>query len=232
MNLLHAGSSFLVGYLLGSISFARVVGRVVAPGEDLSKNEVELLGGGTLDYQGVSATSVAMRGGPVPGIVTGVLDAGKSFVPTMIAKRRWPDEPYHAFVAAGAITGHNWPIYHGFKGGRGQTPFYGGLAAMDWVSIPTTTAAGSAIGIIALKDMLAAYSLGMWLTIPWAILRRDPAQIGYTIAGNALFTIAMIPEIKLYLALRKSGKVQSIGTFEDFFYAHPAMRRSEVETPA
>lgn len=232
MNVLRAGGSFLVGYLLGSVSFARIVGRIVAPGADLSRNEVEMLGGATLEYQGVSATSVAMRGGPVPGVVTGVLDAGKSFVPTLIAKRRWPDEPYHAFVAAGAITGHNWPIYHGFRGGRGQTPFYGGLAAMDWVSIPTTTAAGSAIGIIALQDMLAAYSLGMWLTIPWAMLRQDPAQIGYTIAGNALFTIAMIPEIRSYLALRNSGELQSMGTLKDFVYSYPAMRRPEVETPA
>ncbi len=227
---MRAAGAFAAGYLLGSFSFARVVGHFVAPGDDLEKTEVEMPGGATIDYRGVSATSIAVRGGPVAGIVTGVLDAGKSFVPTTIARRRWPDEPYYAFVAAGAMTGHNWPLYHRFKGGRGQTPFYGGLAAMDWVSIPITAAAGAFLGIAVSRDMLAVDSLSMWLTIPWALWRRNPAEIGYTIVGNALFSIASIPEMRSYFALRNSGELESMGTFKDVIYSYPAMRRPDAES--
>ena len=226
-KLLRSAGAFGVGYLLGSVSFARLIGRFVAPGEDLSDNTVEMLGGATLDYGGVSATSIAMRGGPLPGIATGVLDAAKSYVPTAIAKKRWPDEPYHALVAAGAMAGHNWPLYHGFKGGRGQTPFYGGLAAMDPVSIPVTNVSGAFIGIAVLRDMLAAYSLGMWLTIPFAMWRRDKPQVAYTVAGNAMYLLAMVPEMKSYMALRRSGELQSMGTFKDFIYSYPAMQRPD-----
>jgi acyl phosphate:glycerol-3-phosphate acyltransferase len=226
-SLLRTAGAFATGYLLGSFSFARLVGHFVAPGDDLEQTEVEMQGGATLDYRGVSATAIAVRGGPAAGIVTGVFDAAKSFVPTIVAKRRWPDEPYYAFIAAGCMTGHNWPLYHGFKGGRGQTPFYGGLAAMDWVSIPITSAAGAFLGIAVFRDMLAAYSLGMWLTIPWAVWRRNPVETGYTIVGNALFSIAMIPEMRSYFALRNSGGLESMGTFKDFIYSYPAMRRPD-----
>lgn len=230
VNLARAVTALGVGYLFGSASFARLVGKVVAPGQDLSGGEIELPGGATVAYGSVGATKIAMRAGPVPGIVTGILDAGKAYGPTMVARRRWPDEPYYAFVAAGAIAGHNWPLYHGFKGGRGQTPFYGGLAAMDWVSIPVTTAAGVLLGTAVFRDTLAAYSLGMWLTIPFAALRRRPAEVGYAAIGNVMFTIAMIPETKAYLELRRSGKVRKMATLKDFIYSYPAMSRSEDGT--
>ena len=123
------------------------------------------------------------------------------------------------------MTGHNWPVFHRFQGGRGQTPFYGGLAALDWVSIPATTAAGTFLGFVVIRDMLAAYSLGMWLTIPWALWRRRPADVGYTIAGNVLFSVAMVPEMKAYFALMRSGQLQSMGTLKDFIYSYPAMQR-------
>lgn len=226
MRATRAAVAFGAGYLAGSLSFARVVGRFVTPDEDLSVSNVELPGGARLDYGGVSATSISVRGGPQWGVLTGLLDSAKAFVPTLLAKRAWPGEPYYAFTAAGAVAGHNWPIFHQFKGGRGQTPFYGGLAAMDWVAIPVTTAAGSFIGVVLVRDMLAAYSIGMWLTIPWLMWRKRPAEVAYAIAGNVMFTIAMIPETKGYLALRRSGELQSMSSWREFLSSYPAMRRS------
>lgn len=227
MDFARAIIAFAAGYLLGSTSFARLVGKMVAPGQDLSDSEVEMPGGAIIPYSGVGATSVAMRAGPVPGIATGIFDAGKAYVPTLVARRRWPNEPYYAFVAAGAIAGHNWPVYHGFKGGRGQTPFYGGLAAMDWVSIPVTTAGGVLLGTAVFRDTLAAYSLGMLLTIPFAALRRRPVEVGYTAVGNVMFMIAMIPETKAYLKLRRAGEIREMGTLRDLIYSYPAMRRPD-----
>ena len=92
-------------------------------------------GGEELDYHGISATSVAIDAGPKWGIATGLLDTGKAYVPTLIAKRAWPDEPYHVVVATAVMVGHNFPIFHRFKGGRGQTPFYGSVLAMDPIAV-------------------------------------------------------------------------------------------------
>ena len=78
LKLARAVAAAGVGYLFGSLSFSRLVGRFVAPGEDLSQSEIPLSGGGTMEYSVVSATTVAMRAGPVPGIITGILDSSKS----------------------------------------------------------------------------------------------------------------------------------------------------------
>ncbi|MGB5432929.1 MAG: glycerol-3-phosphate acyltransferase, partial [Acidimicrobiia bacterium] len=111
----------VIGYLFGSVSFGRVVGKMVAPELDMADTTLAMPGGAELDYRGVSATSVAVKTSPVWGVVTGVLDTGKAYVPTLLTMRRWPDEPFHAAVAVGAVVGNNYPLYHGFNGGRGQT---------------------------------------------------------------------------------------------------------------
>jgi glycerol-3-phosphate acyltransferase PlsY len=146
----------LIGYLLGSVSFGRVVGRVVAPGTNMEDANLAMPGGAEVDYRGVSATSAAVKTSPVWGIVTGVLDTGKACVPTLLTMRRWPDEPFHAAVAVGAIAGHDYPLYHGFNGGRGQTPFYDGMLAMDPIGVPVTKVAGVAIGVGVFREMLAS----------------------------------------------------------------------------
>ena len=75
---MDTGLNFLlaavVGYLMGTISPARLIGRRVSPGEDLSRTPFHLDDGVTLEYSGVSATSVAMRKGPGPGCAGSILD--------------------------------------------------------------------------------------------------------------------------------------------------------------
>ncbi len=54
----------LLGYLVGSVSFARLVGRRVAPGADLQTAQLEFHEGGQgVEISGVSATSVSIRAG-------------------------------------------------------------------------------------------------------------------------------------------------------------------------
>lgn len=232
MNVRRTLALALGGYLLGSISFARLVGRRVAAGADLTQNPLNLPGDATIDYGGVSATSIAIRGGPGWGVFTGLLDMAKAFVPTLLAKRRWPDDPAYLVVAVATMVGHNYPIYHRFKGGRGQTPMYGALLAIDWRSVPVTTTAGTFLGVVVFRDMFVAYTLGMYLLVPWFIWRAGPPHVAYAVAANALYAIATIPETKRYLELRKAGKLQQIASFRDLVKAHPAMRGDQTPEQA
>jgi glycerol-3-phosphate acyltransferase PlsY len=213
----------VAGYVLGSISFARLVGRRVLPEEDLSSTTLELPGGATIDYRGVSATAVGARTGPKWGMVVGVGDMAKAFVPTLVARLLWPDDPYHLLVAVGAVVGHNYPVFHRFKGGRGQSPLYGGLLAVDWVALPVTTLVGVAVGLVVLRDMLVAYTLGQWLLIPWFLWRGGAAEVVYAVAVNVLFVVATIPEIRGYLARRRAGELEQIASWREFRTSHPAM---------
>lgn len=218
------------GYLIGSFSFARLAGRKLAPGEDLSDNVVNLPGDANINYGGVSATSIAIRGGPAAGIATGVLDMSKAYVPVILAKRAFPERKYHLIVALATMVGHIYPVYHSFKGGRGQTPFYGGLLAVDPVSVPVTVGAGSFVGLVIARDMAIAYSAGMWMLVPWFAWRRQPAEVAYATAANALFMLAMAGEFRSYLDKRRAGELRQISSFRELMESHPAVRGDR--TPA
>lgn len=232
MRLRYAVGAAAVGYLVGSVSFGRLIGRIAAPDEDVTHTTLELPGGSTLEFEGVSATSIAARKGPRWGMLTGSLDMAKAFLPTRYARKRWPDEPYAAIVAAAAIAGHNYPVYHRFNGGRGMAPFYGGMLAIDPKSVPITTAAGIAVGVGGFQDMFVAYTAGMWLTIPWFLWKRRPAEVAYAIAANTLFTYASRRELGAYFEKRRSGELASLPSMRDFMGTYETLTGHEDPSEA
>jgi glycerol-3-phosphate acyltransferase PlsY len=141
----------------------------------------------------------------------------------LVARLVWPDDSYHLLVAVAVMVGHNYPVFHRFKGGRGQSPLYGGLLAIDWLAIPVTTAVGVAIGLLVMRDMLWAYTLGQWLLIPWFIWRGGAPEVVYAVIVNVLFTVATLPEIKRYFEKRRAGELEQVASWRSFKTAHPAM---------
>jgi glycerol-3-phosphate acyltransferase PlsY len=198
----------LAGYLIGSISFARLVTRVFAPQADISRTEF-----GTSDSEEtvvsgfVGATTVSIHLGTRLGFVTVVLDMLKIVVPTLIFKRLWPDTSYFLIVATTAMIGHIWPLYHGFKGGRGLSAVYGGMFAIDWIGVFATSVGGLLFGLFVLRDFLVAYIAGLWFLIPWLWFRtHDLYHVAYGVAVNLIFLLGIIPEVRQYLKLRREGK--------------------------
>jgi glycerol-3-phosphate acyltransferase PlsY len=216
------------GYLIGSISFARIVGHLVVPDEDLSTTPLELPGGATIEYGGISATSIGARTGPKWGVVVGLADMLKAFVPVLAARLIWPDESYYLVIAVAVIVGHNYPVYYRFKGGRGQSPLYGGVFAVDPLAPLVTTSVGMLVGL-AVREMLVAYVLGQLLLIPWFMWQGTTGEVVYAIAINLLFTIATWPELRAYLAKRRTGEVKQIETWDELKSSHPAMGTGRLD---
>ena len=199
----------VAGYLIGSISFARLVGRIIAPDEDLTYTDLEIAGSDKkLRLETISATSISSRKGALPGCTTGLLDMAKAGLP-MLAIQHWysPEPVYMLSYAFAVIVGHNYPIYHRFKGGRGLSPIIGSLLVFQPLSIPATMLTGSVIGLFILRDALAAYSLWLILLIPWMWFFTDnDLFIAYAAAVAALYYISSISELKRYFALQKTGE--------------------------
>jgi len=128
-----------------------------------------------------------------------------------VFKCTYPDTPYFLITATTGMIGHIWPIYHGFKGGRGISAVYGGMFAIDWIGVFVTAIGGMLLGLLVFRDMLAAYMGGMWLVIPWLWFRtHDVNHLLYGIAVNLIFLLAEIPEMKQYLKFRREGKVADL----------------------
>lgn len=98
----------LLGYLLGSIPSALIVGKL------WKGKDVRNYGSGNL-----GATNVLRVLGWGPAIVTGIMDVGKGILTIFLAQRIIPRDYLFILLSAGcAIIGHSYPIFANFKGGR------------------------------------------------------------------------------------------------------------------
>ncbi|MEA3500055.1 MAG: glycerol-3-phosphate acyltransferase [Candidatus Marinimicrobia bacterium] len=105
----------LSGYLTGSILFAYVITKLVK-GEDIRD----------LGNNNPGAANTFKSIGNIWGILTGVLDSSKALVPMLIANYYFDISSISlGLIGIGAIIGHCYPIYFGFKGGRAAATLMG-----------------------------------------------------------------------------------------------------------
>ena len=199
---------FVVSYLLGSLSFGRIVGKILDPEVDLEDVSVPLQGEdkeASYRLQSVGGNTVSIRFGGRVGCLVGLLDILKAFVPTLVVRLLFPDQPYMFIAAIAAFAGHNWPIYYRFKGGRGVSPFYGGLFAIDPIGAVVVAVISMLIGMLLLKELLFAYAGGILLALPWFLITKfsEPEYMIYSLIIFVLFILAMIPELR---QMREMGK--------------------------
>ncbi len=206
--------AILTPYLLGSISFARIVGKLVAPDTDITDVEMDVAGTDEkMKMRAISANTVSMKLGPRVGCTIGLLDILKGFAPTLVFRLLFPAQPYFLIAAVSAMVGHNWPIYYRFKGGRGISTYYGGLFAFDWIGALVTSTVGMFLGMALLKDMLVSYLAGLWLIIPWMwFTKADPVYLYYAFAVNIIFLLGMLPEIRDVIYFRRKYGKEDLDT--------------------
>jgi glycerol-3-phosphate acyltransferase PlsY len=198
-------------YLLGSVSFARLIGRRVLPTEDLSRTTFELpRSKKTFELTSVSATSISMRTGPKYGCLTSLLDMAKAFIPVFLWRIYFPSDSYHLVAAICCLGGHIYPVYYRFRGGRGQSTLIGSLLVIDWLCLPVTMTLGSVIGLVIVRDPLVGYTAWVPLLIPWFWWRfGDLHYTGFALMVALLSLLAFLPEYKQYFWLRLRGDYQS-----------------------
>jgi len=208
----------VIGYLLGSISFSRVITRLVSPETDLGN--IEIGGDGTTEaarLRHYGATTASIKLGPRWGCTIGLLDILKTTIPTLVVRFLFPEQPYFLAVAVMCMVGHIWPIYYRFKGGGGMSSIYGGFLAVDWLGAIVCSTAGLLLGLFVIKDILVAYISGTWLMILWLWFRtRDPAYLIYALTVNILFVVALLPEIRAQIKAHREGKADLQAGMETF----------------
>jgi glycerol-3-phosphate acyltransferase PlsY len=201
------------GYMLGAVSFSRLVSAYLAPGKDISGAEIQLVDSSeTMKVGHVGGNVVAQEFGARWGMLVSLLDIAKVALPSIVCKLVYPDLPYYVLlVGIAGIAGHNWPIYYRFNGGMGFSPAMGSLLVVDWLSIIVLPIAGTLLGLI-VRNMVVASLSWLWLLIPWMWFRtNDWVYVLYAIIVNLLFLLAMIPEIKRAISYWRAGKLHAYG---------------------
>ncbi|WP_422846446.1 glycerol-3-phosphate 1-O-acyltransferase PlsY [Acidovorax sp. M2(2025)] len=121
----------VAAYLLGSLSFAVIVTRVMGLSDPR-----------TYGSKNPGATNVLRSGSKAAAIVTLVLDALKGWLP--VALVAWWGKPYGlgegtvALVGLAAFLGHLWPVFFRFEGGKGVATALGVLLGISvWLGLAT-----------------------------------------------------------------------------------------------
>ena len=112
-------AGLLLGYLLGSIPFGLLLTKASGGGD------IRNIGSGN-----IGATNVLRTGRKGLAALTLLLDLLKGFVAVFIATHYLPGGA--AFAAAGAFFGHLYPVWLGFKGGKGVATYAGIMFGLFW----------------------------------------------------------------------------------------------------
>jgi glycerol-3-phosphate acyltransferase PlsY len=228
--------AFAVGvssYFIGSISFARLTVRFLGGGKEVSTIEHHVSGNNEVfQSSSTGATAVRFQYGARYGCLAAILDMFKALIPVLVLKLWQPDQAYYLIAATMAIVGHNYPVFHRFKGGRGLATVYGGLFVLDWVGVLVTSIGGILLGGL-LGQVLMMRWAGLILMIPWIWFRtHDVVQLAYVLVASALFWIAMIPELREYFRLRRGGLLPDEQEVADFMGMGGAYRAIQRYSPA
>jgi len=111
----------LIGYLLGSIPFGVVLARVMGLGN------LREIGSGN-----IGATNVLRTGSKTAAGLTLLLDGAKGAAALLAARWLTGGEDAAQLAGLGAMLGHCFPIWLGFKGGKGVATFLGLILALAW----------------------------------------------------------------------------------------------------
>lgn len=169
IDILNIFAALALGYLLGSLNAAVIVGKIY--GKDISLHGSKNAGlTNTLRVLGKSAAVFVLAGDILKGIIACfiglhlgvyVYSGGATDCASLLA------------AGAGAIMGHNWPVYFGFKGGKGALTGAAVLFMLDWV--------------------MALICLGLFVTIV-ALTRY--VSLGTICAAMLFIAISFVPVFK------------------------------------
>jgi len=167
-------AALVFGYLLGSIPFGFIITRAAGLGD------VRKIGSGN-----IGATNVLRTGRKGLAALTLLLDALKGTAAVLLASSYGPD----AAVAAGlgAFLGHLFPVWLGFKGGKGVATYLGILIALAWSAALVFAVAWLLVAFITRYSSLAA--LVAAICVPIALFVSGqllPAQL-FTLLSLLVF---------------------------------------------
>ncbi len=147
----------VAGYLLGSVPFGIVITRALGLGD------LRSIGSGN-----IGATNVLRTGNKGAALATLLLDAGKGGVAVLLA-RLLLGETAAQMAALGAFLGHLYPVWLGFKGGKGVATYLGILLALLFpaglAACATWLVAAMISRISSLAALVASASAPVWLAI-------------------------------------------------------------------
>jgi glycerol-3-phosphate acyltransferase PlsY len=185
----------LLGYLLGSVPFGIVITRALGLGD------LRQIGSGN-----IGATNVLRTGNKGAALATLLLDAGKGGIAVLAARALVGAEDAAQLAGLAAFLGHLFPVWLGFRGGKGVATFLGTLLVLAWpvgLAVCATWAVVALVGrISSLAALVAAASSTFWML--WF-------DAGRMLVLGAVLTVLVYLRHRANIARLRAGTEPRIG---------------------
>jgi len=218
---LNTASLCVAAFLLGGVPFGLLLGR-------LAGVDIRELGSGN-----IGATNLTRALGRKWGIAAFVLDFTKGCIPVMVADqvvRKWPANFALAeggwpivLVGVAAIAGHIYPVYLGFRGGKGVSTVFGVVTACTWIS---ALAAGVTwLALFRTTRIVSAASLAAAVVLPLSVfvLHRIAPMSAYPAVQSLTLAAAAL------VFYRHGSNIRRLMSGRELRFAPPPSTESERE---
>jgi len=186
---INATIVIVIAYLLGSIPFAYIAGRL------FKGIDIQQVGGGN-----IGAVNTLREIGLVPGLLVLVADIAKGSLAVIIAL--WLDLSLILVLVAGfaVVVGHNWPVFLKFKGGKGAAATIGVLFALVPLEFAISLALILTI-IVITSNVRLAVVVGL-LVLPLIIwqINGSGMLIAYSVAMFLFLCVRSLPSTREAMA--------------------------------
>lgn len=154
-------------YLLGAVPFSVIIGYAFA-GVDVRQH-----GSGN-----AGATNVYRVAGLGAALIAGLLDVLKGVIPVLVARLLFPDQEWTWYAAAlSAVLGHIFPVFAGFRGGKGVNTLLGALVMLMplevGIAFGVFAVAFTIRRVISLGSIMAAVTLSVIAIIEKLVLAKN-----------------------------------------------------------
>ncbi len=200
MDVVISIAAVALAYLLGSVSFAVLVSRLMGLADPRSYGS-----------HNPGATNVLRTGNKLAALLTLLGDAAKGFVAVVLAKWLGPrygfGEATIALVAIAVFAGHLFPVFHGFAGGKGVATAAGVLLGLNpWLGL-ATMGTWLIIAIFFRYSSLAAVVAAVFAPLYYGFL-FGPDTIGLAVV---VMSVLLIWRHRGNIAKLLAGKESRIG---------------------
>lgn len=172
----------LGGYLLGSIPFGVLLTRAAGAGD------VRKIGSGN-----IGATNVLRTGRKDLALATLILDAGKGAAALLIARAITDHDAVAAIAGGAAFLGHLYPVWLGFRGGKGVATFFGLMLAAAWplglVAAAVWLLTAAVFRVSSLSALVATLVTPVLALMPIAVLSLPTSNSVFLLALAAMALI-------------------------------------------
>jgi len=169
----------LLGYFLGSIPTAYLASRL------LKGRDIRQMGDGN-----AGAANAFRQLGTKAGIAVFFADVGKGVLAILVAQAANIPQAVVLATGAAAVIGHNWPVFIGFRGGRGESTTIGVLLTV--ITQPMLIMVGPALATLLIRKNVTLASCVLfiplplvcwWLGVPGLLIAYSitlPCLVGFT----------------------------------------------------